>query len=41
MLKMADLESNGFQKKIIANVVQEPGSGKTKSQACHVYMHVI
>lgn len=41
MLKRADLENNGYKKKIITNVVEEPGSNKTNSQACHVCMHDI
>ena len=38
MLKIADLENNGYQKKVISNVVEEPGSNMSNFQVNHIYV---
>lgn len=37
MLKKANLENNGYQKRVISNVVKEPGSNISNFQTVYVY----
>ena len=41
MLKKANLENNGYQKRVISNVVKEPGSNISNFQVCHMCVHVV
>ena len=40
MLKKADLENNGYQKKVMSNVVEEPGSNMSNFQVNHVHVKI-